>query len=108
LLVSFSIHLSSARPNLRYLPGATARFHRCDMTVPSWFSYRTFYQCIHANFAVTKLGKVVIHKAKRNNNLSFSKGKTWQLEDVRAVEVMGVCPLLLSWQVLTSSQRNSL
>lgn len=40
--------------------------------------------------AVTKLGKVVIHKAKRNNNLSFSKGKTWQLEDMRVLDVVGV------------------
>jgi hypothetical protein len=39
---------------------------------------------------VTKFGKVVMHKAKRNNNLSFSKGKTWQLDDVRALEVIGV------------------
>jgi len=42
--------------------------------------------------AVTKLGKVVVHKAKRNNNLSFSKGKTWQLEDMRALEQIGVSP----------------
>lgn len=40
--------------------------------------------------AVTKFGKVVLHKAKRNNNLSFSKGKTWQLEDMRGLEVIGV------------------
>ena len=40
--------------------------------------------------AVTKLGKVVLHKAKRNSNLTFSKGKTWALEDVRAVEVVNV------------------
>ncbi|KAK4686866.1 exocyst complex component 1, partial [Tremellales sp. Uapishka_1] len=39
--------------------------------------------------AVSKLGKVIIHKAKRNSNLSFSKGKTWHLEDIRVVEVMG-------------------
>lgn len=39
---------------------------------------------------VTKFGKVVMHKAKRNNNLSFSKGKTWHLDDVRALEVIGV------------------
>lgn len=40
--------------------------------------------------AVTKLGKVVLHKAKRNSNLTFSKGKTWHLEDVRVVEVVNV------------------
>ena len=39
---------------------------------------------------VTKLGRVVIHKAKRNNNLSFSKGKTWSLEDMRGLEVISV------------------
>lgn len=31
-----------------------------------------------------------MHKAKRNNNLSFSKGKTWSLEDMRVLEVIGV------------------
>jgi len=41
-------------------------------------------------YTVTKLGKVVIHKAKRNNNLSFSKGKTWQLEDMRVLQVVTV------------------
>jgi hypothetical protein len=41
-------------------------------------------------YVVTKLGKVVLHKAKRNNNLSFSKGKTWNLEDMRVLEVVGV------------------
>jgi hypothetical protein len=40
--------------------------------------------------AVTKLGKVVLHKAKRTSNLTFSKGKTWHLEDVRVVEVVNV------------------
>ena len=46
--------------------------------------------------AVTKMGKVVIHKAKRNTNLTFSKGKTWSLEDMRVVEVMGVsCTLVV-------------
>jgi hypothetical protein len=42
------------------------------------------------HLTVTRLGKVVIHKAKRNANLSFSKGKTWNLEDMRVVEVIGV------------------
>lgn len=40
--------------------------------------------------AVTKMGKVVLHKAKRNSNLTFSKGKTWALEDMRVVEVVNV------------------
>lgn len=52
---------------------------------------------------VTKFGKVVMHKAKRNNNLSFSKGKTWQLEDVRALEVIGVsCCILMRGAVADS------
>ncbi|ODN76094.1 hypothetical protein L202_06031 [Cryptococcus amylolentus CBS 6039] len=38
--------------------------------------------------AVSKSGKVVIHKAKRNSNLSFSKGKTWNMEDIRVLEVI--------------------
>lgn len=42
---------------------------------------------------VQRTGRVFIHKAKRNSNLSFSKGKTWYLEDVRVLEVMGVCVL---------------
>ncbi|ORX34673.1 exocyst complex component Sec3-domain-containing protein [Kockovaella imperatae] len=49
--------------------------------------------------AVTKLGKVVIHKAKRNSNLSFSKGKTWNLEDMRIVEVMGPSDFALTMTV---------
>ncbi|KAK8845463.1 hypothetical protein IAR55_006176 [Kwoniella newhampshirensis] len=49
--------------------------------------------------AVTKLGKVVIHKAKRNNNLSFSKGKTWQLEDMRCLEVMGPLDFALTMTI---------
>lgn len=40
--------------------------------------------------AVTRLGKVVVHKAKRNSNLTFSKGKTWNLEDMRVIEMIGV------------------
>nr|ODO04430.1 hypothetical protein L204_00790 [Cryptococcus depauperatus CBS 7855] len=39
--------------------------------------------------AVSRMGKVAIHKAKRNSNMSFSKGKTWNLEDVRVLEVIG-------------------
>jgi hypothetical protein len=40
---------------------------------------------------VHRSGKVYLHKAKRNQNMSFSKGKTWNLEDLRAVEVLDVC-----------------
>ncbi len=39
---------------------------------------------------VTRMGKVLLHKAKRNTNMSFSKGKTWNLEDLRQVEVIEV------------------
>ncbi|WWC85953.1 uncharacterized protein L201_000823 [Kwoniella dendrophila CBS 6074] len=49
--------------------------------------------------AVTKLGKVVIHKAKRNNNLSFSKGKTWHLEDMRVLEVIGQTDFALTMTI---------
>ncbi|KAL7418847.1 hypothetical protein Q5752_006531 [Cryptotrichosporon argae] len=49
--------------------------------------------------AVTKLGKCVLHKAKRNNNGTFSKGKTWQLEDVRVVEVVGPTDFALTMTV---------
>lgn len=38
--------------------------------------------------AVTLQGKVLLHKGKRNNNGSFSKGKTWNLEDLGQVEVV--------------------
>ncbi|WVQ93808.1 hypothetical protein IAU59_000886 [Kwoniella sp. CBS 9459] len=49
--------------------------------------------------SVTKLGKVVIHKAKRNNNLSFSKGKTWHLEDMRVLEVIGPVDFALTMTI---------
>lgn len=51
--------------------------------------------------AVTKLGKVVLHKAKRNSNMTFSKGKTWGLEDVRAVEVVHVSDRGMGMQIIT-------
>jgi hypothetical protein len=38
----------------------------------------------------TKHGKPLLHKAKQNSNGTFSKGKTWQLEDMRQVEQLGV------------------
>ncbi|ORY34282.1 exocyst complex component Sec3-domain-containing protein [Naematelia encephala] len=49
--------------------------------------------------AVTKMGKVVIHKAKRNNNLSFSRGKTWHLEDMRALEVISPTAFALTMTI---------
>ena len=55
--------------------------------------------------AVTKVGKVVVHKAKRNSNLSFSKGKTWSLEDMRVVEVVGVSFELLAALILAHDFR---
>lgn len=36
---------------------------------------------------VSKTGRVYLHKAKRNSNQTFSKGKTWNLEDLRAVRL---------------------
>lgn len=50
--------------------------------------------CSSYTTTVQRTGRVFIHKAKRNSNLSFSKGKTWYLEDVRVLEVMGVSVLL--------------
>jgi len=54
--------------------------------------------------SVSKYGKVFMHKAKRNNNGSFSKGKTWGLEDLRQVEVVTVShrPLIDLQRVLST------
>ncbi|KAH7334432.1 exocyst complex component SEC3 N-terminal PIP2 binding PH-domain-containing protein, partial [Rhizoctonia solani] len=38
---------------------------------------------------VSNNGKGFIHKSKRNNNGTFSVGKTWKLEELQAVEVLG-------------------
>lgn len=35
-------------------------------------------------------GRCFVHKAKRNSNGTFSKGKTWNLEDLRVLEVVDV------------------
>ncbi|CCO29974.1 Exocyst complex component SEC3A [Rhizoctonia solani AG-1 IB] len=35
-------------------------------------------------------GKGFIHKAKRNTNGTFSVGKTWKLEELKGVEILGV------------------
>jgi hypothetical protein len=43
-----------------------------------------------ADAPVTKMGKAVLHKAKQNSNGSFSKGKTWMLDDMRQMEQSGV------------------
>lgn len=51
-------------------------------------------------------GRCFIHKAKRNSNMTFSKGKTWNLEDVRLIEVQDVsssCPVGPAQRALTSS-----
>lgn len=37
--------------------------------------------------AVNRQGRVYLHKAKRNANMTFSKGKTWNLEDLKAIKV---------------------
>jgi hypothetical protein len=37
--------------------------------------------------SVAKTGRVYLHKAKRNSNQTFSKGKTWNLEDLRAIRL---------------------
>jgi len=41
-------------------------------------------------------GKLKLHKAKQNANGTFSIGKTWNLEDLRQVEVSKVCRLYSS------------
>lgn len=63
---------------------------------------------------VTKYGKCVLHKAKQNSNLSFSKGKTWALEDMRTMEQFGVSRLVVlieldrTWHRRRSSKVSSL
>lgn len=39
---------------------------------------------------VTRLGECMLHKGKSNSNGTFSRGKTWRLSDMRALEQMGV------------------
>jgi hypothetical protein len=39
--------------------------------------------------AVRSTGRVRMHKARENNNGSFSIGKTWNLEELSAIQVMG-------------------
>jgi hypothetical protein len=43
----------------------------------------------------SRSGEVFLHKSKRNSNNTFSIGKTWNLADVRAVEVFDVSPFSL-------------
>lgn len=38
----------------------------------------------------SRTGRCIIHKCKRNSNNTFSKGKTWNVEDIRALEVFDV------------------
>lgn len=45
---------------------------------------------LSSNPTASRTGRCFIHKAKRNSNMTFSKGKTWNLEDLRLVEVMDV------------------
>ncbi|KAL7754371.1 hypothetical protein RI367_000352 [Sorochytrium milnesiophthora] len=40
---------------------------------------------------VKKSGKTRLHKAKQLSNGSFSIGKTWLLDDVRAIEIVDLC-----------------
>lgn len=41
-------------------------------------------------FLVSSIGRVYLHKAKRNSNQTFSKGKTWNLEDMREIRLSDV------------------
>lgn len=58
-----------------YLPVSTCSVSVCGLSLT-----------IGSN-AVNKTGRVYLHKAKRNSNQTFSKGKTWNLEDLRAVRL---------------------
>ncbi|KAI6850125.1 hypothetical protein KC332_g183 [Hortaea werneckii] len=42
--------------------------------------------------AVRSTGRVRMHKARENNNGSFSIGKTWNLEELTAIEAYANCP----------------
>lgn len=47
---------------------------------------------------VTRLGECMLHKGKSNSNGTFSRGKTWRLSDMRALEQIGVSrPLELTY-----------
>lgn len=41
---------------------------------------------------MNKHGRPLLHKGKKNSNGTFSKGKTWQLDDMRVLEQIGVSP----------------
>src|SRR5258706_13569333 len=43
---------------------------------------------------VPRAGAARIHKSKANSNGTFSIGKTWNLEDLRSLEVLSVCLFL--------------
>lgn len=55
-----------------------------------------------ANSTVTRLGECMLHKGKSNTNGTFSRGKTWRLSDMRALEQIGVS-LLASLDTSRSS-----
>ncbi|KAL1407120.1 hypothetical protein Q8F55_006534 [Vanrija albida] len=49
--------------------------------------------------AVTKDRRYLIHKGKRNSNGTFSKGKTWSFDDMRALERVGPAEFSLTMTV---------
>jgi len=55
--------------------------------------YSSDYQPDH-HTTVTRAGPARIHKSKANPNGTFSIGKTWNIEDLRGLEVLSVCLFL--------------
>lgn len=53
----------------------------------SWHNSDTILMLL---YLVSRSGRVYLHKAKRNSNQTFSKGKTWNLEDLRAIKLSDV------------------
>lgn len=52
-----------------------------------WGFIETLRICSVLPHTVNPDGRCKIHKSKRNTNGTFSIGKTWNLEDLRALEV---------------------
>ncbi|BEJ16672.1 hypothetical protein CspHIS471_0600730 [Cutaneotrichosporon sp. HIS471] len=49
--------------------------------------------------AVTRLGECMLHKGKSNSNGTFSRGKTWRLSDMRALEQIGLRDFALTMTI---------
>lgn len=87
---AFSLQLACFRcscdmPRLMYLVSRSLRGARSSSLQHSGLTRPD-----PSSSAATQGGRCVIHKAKRNSNNTFSKGKTWNLEDLRQLEVVDV------------------